>query len=98
MRHRGSAMGSWGAGLDCGALVDFGAWVWFGFAGFVAIEAHIVHALAVIGVACVAGSWVCGWGADGVFFSSSLSFLVKYTLVSARYAMVGSTGFFVSSL
>src|SRR5258708_7744748 len=42
----------------------------------------------------------CGCGcSEGVaFVSSSFSFLVKYVLVSTRYAMVGSAGFFGSML
>src|SRR5258707_14750934 len=48
-------------------------------------------------MAWVTGSRVCGCAACMGFFSSSWSFLVRYTLVSVRNAMVDSVGLVLSS-
>src|SRR5260370_11347643 len=56
------------------------------------MDAHVVHAGVAIGMACVSELWGCGCGVRVRHDSSSLNFLVKYTLVSARNAMVGSAG------
>src|SRR5260221_477052 len=90
-------MGSLGVvqvGVDLGC---FGLMDWFGLGGVTATFAHDLGLFTVIGVACMHGSCGCGCGEGVAFVSSLFSFLVKYALVSARYVMVGSAGFFGST-
>src|SRR5258708_40341880 len=98
MRQQGSAVGSLGVsqvGVDLGC---FGLMDWFGLGGVAATFAHDLGSFAVIGVACMHRSCGCGCSEGVAFVSSSFSFLVKYVLVSTRYAMVGSPRFFGSML
>src|SRR5258708_29102467 len=97
MRHRGSAVGSWGVMRVCVGFDGFGKVVWVDFAGAAATAAHDSRELVAIGVDCVVGSRGCCCVVWVWFASSLFSFLVKYTLVSQRYTIVGSTGLFVSS-
>src|SRR5258707_2769386 len=97
IRHWGSAVGSWGiaqvgVGLGCFRLL-----VWLGLGGDAVTWAHDLGSFAAIGVAFVLRSCSCGCVVWEAFASSSFSFLVRYALVSARYAMVGSAGFFRSA-
>src|SRR5258707_1790723 len=97
MRQCGSAVGSWGDAQVCTSLAGFWVAFWFVLASAATTEAHVGHVLATIGVAWVFGSCTCSCTAWVGFCSSSLSFLVRYALVSARNAIVGSAGFLVSS-
>ena len=87
---------------SCGVVVGFiifGIFImgcWVVLVGVAATDAHVGHELAAIGVAFMFGSHIWGCGVCVLFDSSSLSFLVRYTLVSARYAIVGSAGFLLS--
>src|SRR6266436_2682281 len=59
MRHRGSAVGSWGVMWVCVGFNGFGKVVWVDFAGAAATAAHDSRELVAIGVACVVRSRGC---------------------------------------
>src|SRR5260221_5105107 len=97
MRHLGSAMGSSGAPAFTGFWVDlvFIEVGCFGLAGLAATAAHdLVDSF--IGVAIVVGSWLIACVSCASFVSKTLILFVRYTFISAIYAMVISFSFPVS--
>src|SRR5260370_41861371 len=89
IRHLGSAIGSWGVEWGGDSLVGFDVRGCSCLAGLAAMDAHVVHAGVAIGMACVSELRGCGCGVGVGRDSSSVDFLVKYTLVSDMNAMLG---------
>src|SRR5258708_26390821 len=97
MRHLGSAMGSSGAPAFRGVWVDL-VFIEVGCFGLASLAATAAHDLvdSFIGVAIVVGSWLIACVSCASFVSKTLILFVRYTFISAIYAMVISFSFPVS--